>query len=429
MSALITALLAALLTQQPADSPALSGIVVDPTEKPVSGVEVVLAGRIIADLSIVALARTTTDDQGAFRLELDRQRLKGTGPLRFIWAYQPGRTVGVQTVGLTGNGALPSVRLTLAKPLKRTLNVLDSEGRPLAGARIAPVAISVSQGILFQTPDDRVDRLTVVTGSDGVATLECLPASIDPRTVRVSVPGMAPHDLPLPFSHGSDRFTLNRAQQLIADQKTPGEQACAWAVLALGLADRDKPAARAALYHSIQLIDGLLDRAGTPERSTRRVSLTLNPAASILPIVEKVAPECLEEVFWKAVALMPIDEIARGRGVPDIRAAAATIFLARYERQAADVFLTQATASAPRGMIGNIRFVSRFIRIKACVDPRAAAAMFESLGPVGDDPNVFADGLALSALDDLIESLIEPNDEHWKHAWRGPTVPFEKPFP
>ena len=70
-----------------------------------------------------------------------------------------------------------------------------------------------------------------------------------------------------------------------------------------------------------------------------------NPAASILPIVEKVAPERLEEVFWRAVALMPKDDMARERGIADFRVAEAAIVLARYDRQVADVFVTQAMSS------------------------------------------------------------------------------------
>jgi hypothetical protein len=45
---------------------------------------------------------------------------------------------------------------------------------------------------------------------------------------------------------------------------------------------------------------------------------------------------------WKAVALMPRDDAARERGSADTRVADATIFLARYDRQVADVFLAQA---------------------------------------------------------------------------------------
>ena len=53
-----------------------------------------------------------------------------------------------------------------------------------------------------------------------------------------------------------------RARRIIAGLKTPQDQACGWALLALGLAERDKPAARSALAESIQVIDRLLDLPG-----------------------------------------------------------------------------------------------------------------------------------------------------------------------
>ena len=87
---------------------------------------------------------------------------------------------------------------------------------------------------------------------------------------------------------------------------------------------------------SIQLIDGLIAQPGAAERAPFWIDIFTNPAASILPIVEKVAPEHLDEVFWKAVALMPRSDTARQGGVPDNRVAAAAVFLARYDRQAAD---------------------------------------------------------------------------------------------
>ncbi len=96
-----------------------------------------------------------------------------------------------------------------------------------------------------------------------------------------------------------------RARRLIAGLKNPREQACGWAMLAFVLADRDMPAARSALTESIRLIDRLGGPPASRTCATPMVSVAINPAASILPIVEKVAPERLEEVFWKAVALMP----------------------------------------------------------------------------------------------------------------------------
>ena len=99
------------LLVQPADSVTVPGVVVEPAGKPMSDIEVVLAGRRLADESVPTLARTTTDAQGAFRLEVDRQRLTGIGPVRAIWAYRPGRTVALQQAEIPrerGIGAGPA---------------------------------------------------------------------------------------------------------------------------------------------------------------------------------------------------------------------------------------------------------------------------------------------------------------------------------
>jgi hypothetical protein len=161
----ISILATALLVQHP-NSISLSGVVVDPAGKPVSDVEVVLWGRILADGSVPTLARTMTDGEGAFRLEVARQALQGLGPLRFIWAYRPGRTVAVQEANLTGNGAMAPVRLTLADPSPRTLTILGPDDRPLPGVRLAPVLHAFEGNALFQTPDDRLERLTIASGAD-----------------------------------------------------------------------------------------------------------------------------------------------------------------------------------------------------------------------------------------------------------------------
>ncbi len=887
MFALCVCLLGGLLTQQAPDPLALTGVVVDRAGKPMSDVDVVLARPNVADGSTPTLARSRTDAQGAFRLEFARPRLSATEPLPVIWAYHPSRSVTAERVDLTADAAPPPLRLTLAEPFKRTLTVLDSDGRPLAGVRLAPVRITP----FLQTPDDWLERLTVVTAANGTAALMCLPVTLDPLVVRASAPGIAPHRLPLPRRPGSDRATLKlgrparlagslaydsgepageipvevwvqnlvyspagtdnlmsgspslihfdsgplrsrkdgsfetpqqlltgwsyritihpeggsainsdwitatteltnapplrlrthrkliglvqdrqgqavpgarvalpsgspttatdtqgrfllegvlpertyllvaapgfrfqgwpavpareakeqklilvrtseqpdrilaplpapisseesralarrvlepylqfalkngddrlkweclrrlaqvnpqrslellptvhfvdssrddnirctiaaelvrsdpgeaesivaaldsredqvygyvlmaaalpaaeiqrrralleratvqvrapavggkefrpstrlnqlarvargwldlgdierarplideglkiaaplpqqgyyqpyflptaarldldqalsllrdmskgrrqqcymwiaaalanerpadaqrvfqlvedsapnqlisrnhialwlcgpmakadpkRAERLIGELKTPAAQACGWAVLALAVVDRDKAAARLALDRSIQLIDGLIAQSGAAEGSPFLVDLFTNPAASILPIVEKVAPEHLEEVFWKAVALMPKSDTARQHALPDNRVAAAAVFLARYDRGAADLFLTQAKAALQRGTTDFRRFAGSILRIEVSADPRAAVATFESLSGAGDKPYLMPDGSAPPVLGDLIETLIEPYDEHWKRVWRSPSEAFDRPFP
>ncbi len=141
---------------QPGDSLAVFGVVVDPAGKAIADVEVVLTGLVTADRSHPTLAQTNTDNHGSFRLEVDQKRLTGVGPLRFVWAYRSGRTVAVQGLAVPRTGTLPPLRLTLAEPLKRAISVVDPEGRPIAGARVAPVLIALGTPAVFATPDDRV---------------------------------------------------------------------------------------------------------------------------------------------------------------------------------------------------------------------------------------------------------------------------------
>ena len=54
--------------------------------------------------------------------------------------------------------------------------------------------------------------MTVATGALEVATVAYLPAAFDPLNVRVTVPGMAAHNLALPYQPGSDRYTLKLGQ-------------------------------------------------------------------------------------------------------------------------------------------------------------------------------------------------------------------------
>ena len=201
-------MIAATLLAQPANSLTVPGVVVDPAGKPVSGVEVVLAGARRTDRSVLTLAQTMTDAQGSFRLVVDPKRLMEIMPAREIWAYTPGRTVGAQRIELAGTGVLPPVRLTLAAPFKRTLTVRDPDGRPIAGVRVAPVVSGSNGRDMFVTPNDWLERLTVTTGADGVATFSYFSATVDPMQVRVTAPGIVPHIFPLPNRPGNDRITL-----------------------------------------------------------------------------------------------------------------------------------------------------------------------------------------------------------------------------
>ena len=105
------------------------------------------------------------------------------------------------------------MRVTLGEPVPRTLIILDADGRPVAGVRVATVLHASglnrqTRGRALFTPDDSVDRMTTVTGTQGVATIAYLAAAIDPLTVRVTAPGIVPHTLALPYRPGSREFSL-----------------------------------------------------------------------------------------------------------------------------------------------------------------------------------------------------------------------------
>ncbi len=208
-------------------------------------------------------------------------------------------------------------------------------------------------------------------------------------------------------------------RRMIAGLKDPGDQACAWALLASGLADRDKPAARAALTEAIRMIDRILDSTGTAERGLIP-GIAMNPAASILPIVETVAPERLEEVFWRAVALMPKADTTRGLRLVDPGGLPA-IFLARYDRQVATALTTQIDEllrSIPRGPRGHLLY---YIWAKAAIDPRGAVAIIEALPPGGADTRHPTNQDRI----ELVTWLAESSQAPWKRVWRSFGVKFD----
>ena len=141
--------------------------------------------------------------QSPMRKEHSGSRSRGNGsrksPLMpFIWAYRAGGAIAVQAITITLNEAIPPIRITLAEPSRRTVTIVGADGRPLAGVRLSPVLYEFRDKSLFQTPDDRLERLTIASGADGVATLPYFPLTFDLLTVRVTAPGIAAHNLPLP---------------------------------------------------------------------------------------------------------------------------------------------------------------------------------------------------------------------------------------
>lgn len=90
------------------------------------------------------------------------------------------------------------------------------------------------------------------------------------------------------------RTDPDRARRIAAGFPNARERAYAWTFLADGLIGTDPSGARAALGQALREIDSLppLESPGV---------WSPGPAASILPLVERIAPERVTEVFWRAL--------------------------------------------------------------------------------------------------------------------------------
>jgi hypothetical protein len=151
--------------------------------------------------------------------------------------------------------------------------------------------------------------------------------------------------------------------------------------------------------------------AGAAGRLPTR-SFATNPAASILPVVARAAPERVDDVFWRAVALMPKDSPARP-GVLDFRAAFSAIYLARYDRQAATALSPRVdeVLRSPPGPGGHLL---DFIWAKAAIDPRGAVAMIDAMPPGDANANHPTNRDRVELATWLAESAEAP----WKSVWR-----------
>ena len=130
-----------------------------------------------------------------------------------------------------------------------------------------------------------------------------------------------------------------RARRFAASHGSRGIRACAWASVAVGMADRDKAGASEALDRAIEEIDRLRESGPGLEQvfflNGIRLMPPTNPAAQILPIVERVAPERLADVFWRAVALHPRIETDREDQLQSSYISYECTLLARYDRDVA----------------------------------------------------------------------------------------------
>jgi len=144
-----------------------------------------------------------------------------------------------------------------------------------------------------------------------------------------------------------------------------------------------------------------------------------NPAAVILPIVERSAPERLAEVFSSAVSLhsrLKTDKTDQVRFSP---IGFECMLLARYDREVAaalfqpmDAYLHSLTGTkGPHS-----EFNAQAIVAEGCIDPRAAVALLDSLKP----PAAFTRNHPIHGARLLLaEALGLPSEQRWQRLWRS----------
>jgi hypothetical protein len=213
-----------------------------------------------------------------------------------------------------------------------------------------------------------------------------------------------------------------RARRVAASLNIPGARACGWACVALGLAKQDKAGASEAIDRAIQEIDRLRasGQAHEPVASVGGIGFlySTNPAAAILPVVERIAPDRLVDVFWRAVALHSRIETDREDRLQRSNVGVECMLLARYDREVAAA-LFEPIDSYLRSLAVRTASPEEFdpfvIRAKGCIDPRSAVALLESVTPPRDsrrsDP-------AHRARLMLAEVLGLPTELRWVRLWR-----------
>ncbi len=144
--------------------------------------------------------------------------------------------------------------------------------------------------------------------------------------------------------------------------------------LALGARERDESTARQALDEGLRRIDRLMQ-----ERPERFESI----AGSLLPIVERVDPARLPELFWRDVASRP--PFGNPRTLSAYSPSYLIQHLAWYDREVAAALFEPSRARMEHTEDRELATWSNEFLAGSLFDPRAAVARLEKV-PVSSDP-------------------------------------------
>jgi RNA polymerase sigma-70 factor (ECF subfamily) len=241
---------------------------VDPEGEPLSGVEVLVAVWYAqsSGLPRQAYERAVTDRDGRIRLEIVRERPGERASYAQVWAYRPGLTLAASPrLAADGKSPPPPVRLVLVDGAKRTIMALGPDDLPIAGLRLALRTLrNANERGVLRLPEPWDDRFTATTDAGGVATIPDLSAGLQPLTVQVLGPEIAPHVLQLTSVQGNGTLKLGRTGRLVGIVRTESGQ----------------PIAGVPLEVRVQAAGNLPEGVGDPRgnrRTTPTVTVPLDP--------------------------------------------------------------------------------------------------------------------------------------------------------
>jgi hypothetical protein len=186
---LLNAMLSVTILAQAQPDRTMSGQVVDDQGRPIVEARVVIyAPPLTWGRANTAETRATTNAEGRFQVRippLGREIVNGVNLL----VYQPG-------LAIAGFPFFrPPAKYVLRKPEPRTIKVEGPDGQPIAGARVAPRVLHISEENTADIPESLAAPLTVTTGPDGQATLNYLTARDQLVAARVTAPPTGTQDI------------------------------------------------------------------------------------------------------------------------------------------------------------------------------------------------------------------------------------------
>jgi hypothetical protein len=205
------------------------------------------------------------------------------------------------------------------------------------------------------------------------------------------------------------RNDLARAKRIAASLPNPSERAYAWTFLADGLSANDRTGASASLDQALRELDSIDHQNTSPYDA--------NAAGSILPMVERIAPDRVAEVFWRSAAVhAPLDDPRSDFGRDDPLPAEA-LLLSRYDRDvAATLFEPVAAFVRSRSLRDGNDIIPVVLLSLACLDPRTAVGVVESLPPA---QTLGVNERTNWARITVAETLAMPAERRWMRIWRS----------